>query len=132
MHYAYFAITPGVELRSFVCFPDGQQGNYIKFGDTGDATPILIRKAYIIHNPDIGVPAVFSNDLGEGRALGAAIKSELLQRRFDCIPDSDWFFVEQSKAWDLCKAMRGWNGAAVGDTDYDQLVGAIVSALSIA
>lgn len=61
--FTYFIITPGDEAGSFVSYPDGETGCYIKFGDqkSDHEDSEGIRKQYLTHNPDIGIAAVMDS-----------------------------------------------------------------------
>lgn len=122
--YTYFIISPGWDLNSYVNYSDGNQGNYIKYGDA--TAPYQngagIRQAYLTHNPDIGVAAVMDSSAFAAPALGTRLKNYIInQRGIQPVGTSEWFSVVTAAAWGLFAAMQPWDGQILGPGDLATL-----------
>ena len=117
--YTYFIITPGYDVGSFVQYPDGKKGSYIKFGD--QTSPHLatagIRQAYLTHNPDIGVAAVMDSSVFAAPMLGTRLKHHIMARGYNPVGTSEWFSIDKNDAWRLFLAMQGWDNVVLGAAD---------------
>lgn len=126
-NYTYFIITPGFDIGSYVEYPDGTQGVYIKFGDQGAQNPghAGIRNAYLTHNPDIGVACVMSSNFANP-LLGTRLKNYIIaQCGIPPVGNSEWFSVTQADGWALFNDMLGWDNVAVNPANLGNLQGQI-------
>jgi len=127
--FAYFIMTPGVEAESYVEYPDGLRGVYIKFGDQAtEPTKLGIRNAYRTHNPDIGVAAVVKSD--DYNNLGTLLKQEIAALRWPSVESSEWFsIVPAHNGHELFYAMRAWDKEWITVANFIELQQAISDSL---
>jgi hypothetical protein len=131
--YTYFVITPGVELYSYVQYTDKKQGNYIKFGDSNSPHEDSegIRKAYMTHNPDIGVAAVMDSTAITNPNLGTVLKNQIKALGYPIVGTSEWFSVDTKNAWDLFIVINNkWNNKVVDANNLAKLQADINKALT--
>ena len=111
--YTYFIITPGYELDSYVVYPSGGHGNYIKFGDQASAKKpehAGLRGQYLTHNPDIGVGAIMNSNVFTSPSLGTRLKSYITTTiGIDPVGSTEWFSIKTAAAWGLFGAMQAWD-----------------------
>jgi hypothetical protein len=123
--FTYFIITPGIDQKSYVHYNDGKIGNYIKFGDekSDHLDTEGIRKAYMTHNPDIGVAAVMDSSAISGPYLGTRLRNFIVNTiGIKPVPSSDeWFSVESNAAWNLWVEVRKWHNRTVVLADIPKL-----------
>lgn len=122
--YTYFIITPGVDIDSYVAYPDGQEGSYIKFGDSRSDHEDTqgVRQAYLTHNPDIGIAAVMDSSVFENPNLGTTLKKFIKDDQgYDPVGTSEWFSVSAKDAWPLYKAMQPWHDRVLVADDLARL-----------
>ncbi len=129
MQYTYFVITPGVEIGSYIEYPDGVQGNYFKFGDTDQNTQLGIRAGYTTHNPDIGIAGVLTNGLNQGN-LGTRFKNDIIADGYQTIPNTEWFSDSKDKAWALFDVVQNYDGMTIDDNNYNAFKLAVLNALN--
>jgi len=123
--YTYFIITPGYDRGSYVDYPDGPAGNYIKFGDQASTkpSPSGLRSAYLTHNPDIGVMAIMDSSAITGPYLGTELKRFIVEEcNIEPIGSTEWFSVERQAAWELANRMRDeWDDRTVDHNNLNNL-----------
>lgn len=127
--YAYFVITPGANINSYVQYTDGSKGNYFKFGDTDEDTELGIRSGYTTHNPDIGIAGVLSNGLSKGN-VGTKIKKDIIADGYQTVPGTEWFSVSRKKAWALFKLIQSYDGKTINDSNYSNFKTKVLSTLN--
>ncbi|RZT39453.1 hypothetical protein [Cupriavidus agavae] len=123
-NYTYFVITPGCEIDSYTHFPDGKQGNFIKFGDqVSNHGSLGIRNAYATHNPDIGVGAIMHTGAFQNPGLGTLLKHYITNDlRIAPVGNTEWFGIIRSASWPLFQRMlNNWDGRTVTDKNVDTL-----------
>jgi hypothetical protein len=112
-NFTYFIITPGYDLTSFVRYPGGQSGCYIKFGDQqGQHGPnhAGIRGQYLTHNPDIGVAAIMESSVFAAPALGTRLKNFIINTcGIAPVGQTEWFSVKAPAAWKLFGMMQQYD-----------------------
>lgn len=122
--YTYFIVSPGYDAGSFIRYPDGAEGCYVKFGDTKDVFDEPgIRAAYMTHNPDIGVVAVMGSDLyPEPPYLGTRLK-QFIRTDIGIAPvrNGEWFSVQTRAMVGLFNAMLAWNNRHVTPSNLQAL-----------
>lgn len=125
MAFTYFLISPGNELDSYVQYKaEDEQGNYIKFGDSTSSHEDSdgIRKAYLTHNPDIGVAAVMDSSVFTNPRLGTLLKNYIVTTlEIPPVGTSEWFSVDREAAWKLFYAMQKWDRRTLSNSDLQQL-----------
>lgn len=123
----YFIISPGVELNSYIHYPDDKQGCYVKFGDEQESPgEVGIRKAYLTHNPDIGVAAVMESSAFKNPYLGTRLKQYLESLQYYPVETApEWFSIDVKKAWALFNEMRKWDAVKIDNSNLGALNGDI-------
>src|SRR4051812_7306008 len=107
-------MSPGVQKKCHIVYASGKGGNYIKFGDAStEGTEFGIREAYLTHNPDIGIFAIFRSDAFVKPRLGTLLARYI---KDECHIDpfgttAEWFSIETGAAWSLATAMAALNKA---------------------
>lgn len=123
-NFTYFIISPGVDRGSFVQYPDQVQGNYIKFGDSGEEHESTqgVRRAYLTHNPDIGVMAVMDSRAIANPALGTLLKQSIMKWGYNPVGATEWFSIQAPTAWKLADAITRWDGAVITPANLESLL----------
>lgn len=129
-NFTYFIITPGYEVNSYVRYPGGQSGSYIKFGDQqGVHGPdhAGIRGQYLTHNPDIGVAAIMGSSVFAAPALGTRLKNFIISTiGIAPIGQTEWFSVTSGAAWNLFGMMQQYDNRNLQAGDQ-QAIEAIIA-----
>lgn len=127
---AYFIMTPGRDLDTYVKYGQGgQKGNYFKFGDTNAFTALGVRGGYTSHNPDFGVAGVITNQM-VAHNLGTRIKSDIIGSGLHPVPGTEWFSVETVAAWQLFRLiLNQYDGRVVNDGNYAAFRAAVLHLL---
>lgn len=130
MQNAYFIMTPGAQLDTYVKYgPGGQKGNYFKFGDTNAFTVLGVRPGYTSHNPDFGVAGVITNQMA-AHNLGTRIKNDIVLSGLHPVPGTEWFSVETVAAWQLFRLiLNHYDGKVVNDANYPAFRTAVLNLL---
>ena len=107
--YTYFIISPGKDLNSYVVYPDGGHGNYIKLGDQQSAKKpehAGLRGQYLTHNPDIGVGAIMNSSVFSSPSLGTRLKTYIITTiGIAPVGSTEWFSIQTKAACGLFGAM---------------------------
>lgn len=132
--YTYFIISPGYDLNSYVQYPTGVKGNYIKFGDqTSQKSPghAGLRGQYLTHNPDIGVAAIMDSSVFTKPYLGTRLKNYIeTTLKIPPVGSTEWFSTETTASWKLFGEMQKWDDKKLKLTDEATLQAAIRKCLT--
>jgi hypothetical protein len=110
--YTYFIISPGKDMDSYVVYPTGAKGCYIKFGDQNSEykpEKAGLRDAYLTHNPDIGVAAIMDSNVFSNPALGTRLKKYIQEKITNPVGSTEWFSIRADAAWLLFREMQKWD-----------------------